>query len=64
MRLQVDRITASATPRPAAQVRSAATKRSSLNATFSRRATGAVLWLRPRTLNAIESLCFVTVRFS
>jgi hypothetical protein len=41
--LQVDKITTSATPLSCLKVRSAVAKRSSLNATFSRRATGAVL---------------------
>ena len=45
VRLQVDRITTSATPLSCRRVRKAATSRSSLNATFSRSATGAVLWL-------------------
>ena len=50
MRLQVDTITASATPLSCRSARKAATKRSSLNATFSRSATGAVLWLMPENV--------------
>ena len=56
VRLQVERITASATPACCRKVRNAASNRSSPNATFSRRATGAVLWLMPRMLNAIAAL--------
>ena len=38
------------------RVVNAATRRSSANATFSRNATGAVLWLIPRMFNAMEAL--------